>query len=79
MELDLPNYNDLKSTKGIKCLKLDFNGIYGGYRIDMINEDTSESFFHFSSRFSTKEMTSYIQGLLHGIKIGRKNTISPIY
>lgn len=78
-QLNMPNYNELKSTKGVKCLKLDFNAIYGGYRIDIVNADTSESFFHHSSRIKSSEMVSYIQGLILGVNIGKQNTIKPIY
>ena len=79
--VNLPNYNEIKPTRGIKCLKLDFDSIYGGYRIDIVHEDTSESFFHFSSRFSQKEMAAHIQGLIHGmaIKQGGVVNISAIY
>jgi hypothetical protein len=73
MELELNNFNE-NPDYNKKSLKLDFNSVYGGYRIDTIKGDgsTGEDFFFFSSRFSRKEMISYIQGLIGGIKEGRK-------
>ncbi len=68
MELDLNNFNKNPDyTK--KSLKLDFNSVYGGYRIDTIKGDgtTGEGFFIFSSRFSLGEMISCVQGILFGL------------
>lgn len=66
MELKINNFNENPIyTK--RSLKLDFNSVYGGYRIDYVNKDTSESFYIFSSRFIRKEMIALIQGLLHGL------------
>lgn len=45
-------------------LKLDYNPVYGGYRIDVVNKDSTKSFFVFSSRFTAKEMIAFIQGFL---------------
>lgn len=63
---NMPNYNTLSNTKGIKCLKLDFNSIYGGYRINLVNEDTSESFWNSSARVQKKIMVAYLQGFIEG-------------
>lgn len=56
-------------------LKLDHNSIYGGYRLDIVNKNSSESFFSFSSRFSNKEMASYLQGLIQGYSLGKKGKL----
>ena len=66
---ELPNYGELKTTKGIKSLKLDFNSVYGGYRIDIVNEDTSEGFYNSSARVQKKIMVAYLQGFIDGYKI----------
>ena len=68
-ELKVENYNELKSSKVEKrALKLDHNSVYGGYRIDWVNPNTSEDFFSKSERLSNKEMVVYIEGLLFGLK-----------
>jgi hypothetical protein len=66
LTLNIPNYNDIKDYSK-KSLKLDYNAIYGGYRIDVVLTNTAEDFFSYSNRFSKKEMIAYIQGLLEGI------------
>lgn len=71
MELEINNMNE-KSTHEVESLKMDFNSIYGGYRIDIVHTNTSESFFQFSSRFTLAEMISYVQGLLYGIELEKK-------
>jgi hypothetical protein len=49
-----------------KWLKLDYNQYYGGWRMDWVNKDTSESFYAGNSRRrSTREMYNYLQGLIH--------------
>jgi hypothetical protein len=50
-------------------VKLDYAPHYGGYRIDIIHTNTSESFFDKSGRLSAKEMICYLDGL-----IAAKNT-----
>lgn len=47
-------------------LVMDYNSVYGGYRIETIKGDggSGQGFFAFSSRFSAKEMTAFLQGLL---------------
>jgi hypothetical protein len=65
MELDINNYNENPTFK-VRSLRLDYNPTYGGYRLDYVNTDTSESFFIFSSRMSNKEMSALIQGLISG-------------
>ena len=74
-DLNLNNFNE-NANYNLKSLKMDFNSIYGGYRIDTIKGDgsTGEDFFIFSSRFKLKEMISMIQGILHGIKCARIQT-----
>lgn len=72
MELKINNFND-NPIYTCKSLKLDHNSIYGGYRLDYVNPDTSESFFIFSSRFTPKEMTALIQGLLYGLNLKKAN------
>ena len=69
-------YNNLseKSTykapfKFKKGLKLDFNSIYGGYNIRIVNENTSEDFFCYSNRVSQKEIISFIQGVFKGLEL----------
>ena len=48
-----------------RYLKLDYNPHYGGYRMDWVNKNTSESFFNGSmTRRTGKEMASYLQGLI---------------
>ena len=57
-----------------KFLRLDFNNAYGGYRLDWVNENSSESHFYFSSRFSNKEMAAYLQGLMQGYELKKSNS-----
>jgi len=47
-----------------KFLHLDYNNYYGGWRMDWVNKDTSESFYSGMKRRSTKEMYAYLQGKL---------------
>ena len=47
-----------------RYLKLDYNPHYGGYRMDWVNKNTSESFFNGMTSRSGKEMDSYLQGLI---------------
>lgn len=47
-----------------KWLKLDYNPYYGGFRMDWVHPNTSESFFSGMSRRSTREMYSYLWGLI---------------
>ena len=47
-----------------KWLHLDFNSIYGGYRLDLVHESTGESFFDGADRRSLKEMLAYLEGFL---------------
>jgi len=67
-ELKMLNANELKSTKGLKCLKMDYNSIYGGYRIDIVHESTGESFFSSGSRYNKREMVAHLRGLLKGLE-----------
>ena len=48
-----------------KFLKLDYNQYYGGWRMDWVNPNTSESFYRGSRRRTTREMYNYLQGLLN--------------
>jgi hypothetical protein len=65
-------FNELKRELKRDDLKMDFNSIYGGYRIDIVNKDTSENFFYLNNRISKKEMISHLQGILYGIAITKK-------
>ena len=62
-------WNDKKRKWSNRFLKLDFNSEYGGYRMDWVEKDTSESYFFYKSRFSNKEMASYLQGLMSGYEL----------
>ena len=55
-----------------RWLKLDYNPYYGGWRMDWVNPNTSESFFHGASRRSTKEMYHYLWGLIEGRRYRKK-------
>jgi hypothetical protein len=48
-----------------KFLKLDYNPYYGGWRMDWVNPNTSESFYSNYTRRSTREMYNYLQGLVN--------------
>lgn len=54
------------TLKNCEYIKLDFNSIYGGYRLDIVepNNGHAERFFHLSSRVSNKEMIAFIEGYL---------------
>lgn len=55
-----------------RFLKLDYNSHYGGWRMDWVNKNTSESFFQSTSaRRSTKEMYNYLWGLIHARRMKR--------
>lgn len=46
-------------------VKIDCDSNYGGYRIDVIHQDTSESSFNGSyHRYKAQEMIAYLNGLL---------------
>ena len=68
MTLEVNNMND-NHDYNKKGLIMNFNSVYGGYRIDTISGDggTGEGHFCFSSRFSLGEMISFVQGALHGL------------
>ena len=66
LHLEINNFNE-NHTYSVESLKLDFNSLYGGYRIDRVHTNTSVSFFFYSNRFSKKEMVAFIQGLLVGL------------
>ena len=73
MELELNNFNE-NADYNKKSLILDFNSVYGGYRIDTIKGDgsTGEGFYIFCSRFQLGEMISFIQGNIHGLQTRKK-------
>ena len=52
-------------------LKVDHNSVYGGYRLDWVHIGTGESFFDSWSRMSSKEMFSYLNGLIKGIQLSK--------
>jgi hypothetical protein len=58
---DNPAQKDFYSNEFIK---LDYNPIYGGYRLDVVQTGTGERFFDNASRMSAKEMVCYLRGLL---------------
>ena len=68
LEMGLNNFNE-NPDYNKKSLYMDFNSIYGGYRIDTIKGDgsTGQGDLVYSSRFSNKEMASFIQGILFGL------------
>jgi len=46
-------------------LKADFNSIYGGWSLVVVNKNTlSESFFGPQTRMSTNEFYAYLRGIL---------------
>lgn len=45
-------------------VKMDYSPAYGGYRIDIVNTNTSERFFCGQGRLSGKEMICYLDGLI---------------
>lgn len=55
-----------------RYLKLDYNKYYGGWRMDWVNKNTSESFFSGMSRRSSKEMLSYLDGLLDRVRFKKR-------
>ena len=77
---DTLGYNNLSDnskyrapSRYAKGLKLDFNSVYGGYSIRIVNENTSEDFFCYSSRTELKETISFIQGVFKGLELNKKN------
>ena len=54
-------------------LIMDFNSIYGGYRIEIVYPNTGHGFFERSNRISKKEMVCYLEGLLRGIWLTNKH------
>lgn len=70
MELGLNNFNE-NPNYNLKSLKMDYNSVYGGYRIDTLEGDghTGEGFFLYSSRYILKEMIPLVQGILHGLSL----------
>ena len=70
-EVNMQTESEFIKGKGYKndFLKIDFNSIYGGYRIDKVHKDTSESFFSESKRMGKKEMIAYLKGLLKGLEL----------
>lgn len=57
-------------------IKLDFNSVYGGYRLDIVHKNTSESFFDGQSRKNAKEMIAYMQGLIAARQIDFSSLIT---
>lgn len=49
-----------------KFLKLDYNPHYGGFRMDWVFPNTSEDFFRGMTRRNTKQMYTYLWGLIDG-------------
>jgi hypothetical protein len=57
-------WNQETKTYSNDFIKLDYNPIYGGFRLDVVQQNTGERFFDGMNRRNTKEMLSYLQGLL---------------
>jgi len=55
-----------------KWLKLDYNQYYGGWRMDWVNPNTSESFFSGMTRRNTRQMYNYLWGLIEGRRHKRR-------
>jgi hypothetical protein len=55
-----------------RWLKLDYNPYYGGWRMDWVNKGTSESFYSTASRRNSREMYSYLWGLIEGKRHRRR-------
>jgi len=55
-----------------RYLKLDYNPVYGGYRLDWVNKNTSESFFSTATRKSAREMYSYLWGLIDRARMKKR-------
>lgn len=63
--LNMQNHNE-KGNDGVNdSLLLDYDSIYGGYIIDIVHPNTSQTAFIFSNRKKYNEMVSLIQGLLY--------------
>lgn len=71
LKLNMPTSAEHIRGKGYanEFLKMDFNSIYGGYRLDVVEKSTGERFFDGSSRMSKSEMISYLRGLLKGLEV----------
>lgn len=54
-------------------LFMDYNSIYGGYIIMIVLRGTGQSYFDSSSRKSSKEMISYLRGVLKGLALKNGN------
>lgn len=77
MELGLNNFNENPSYN-VKSLKMDFNSIYGGYRINTLggNGGTGESFFHYSDRMPLQMMIKSIQGIFKGLELQKYHQVN---
>ena len=67
----------LKEISGEENLKLDYNPVYGGYRIERRNPDTGGSMGAFGEngcepRMKNAQMCDKIRTLINGIEHGRK-------
>jgi len=77
--LDLPTNKQDAINKGAEMyLDLEFSSHYGGYRLINVGVKNGAHYGAFGessacARKSKKEMTSYLEGLYNGIKLGAKN------
>lgn len=67
----------LKEVSQDKNLKLDYNPVYGGYRIERTNPNTGGSTGAFGEngcelRMKNAQMCDKIRALINGIEYGRK-------
>ena len=72
-ELGIPTDSEYVKGKGYKneFLKLDFNSIYGGYRLDIVQKNTGGRFFTISERLGKKEMAEYLRGFIDGLRYNK--------
>lgn len=73
MDMKIETCLDVDGSYINEYFKLDYNPNYGGYRIDKVHTDTSESWFWPTggTRVSGKEMIAFLKGLYEGFKITR--------
>jgi hypothetical protein len=62
-------FERLQEIESKKHLVMDFNSVYGGYRIHIVLESTGEDFYSLSSRLSHREMVAHLRGILKGVEI----------
>ena len=68
----------LKEISGEPNLKLDYNSVYGGYRLDKVNPQTGATRGAFGEsgcepRMHNAQMCDKLRALINGIEYGLKN------